>query len=157
MNSRRTPFDEMDRAFESMRRSMENMLRGMNVDESAIRGMSADDSAASRYGDGRSAMSEFRTEETEDGYVVLADLPGFEKSEIEITVDDRDLTVAAERTDDENGEYHSLRRRRSVRRSMALPEGVRAEEISANYRNGVLELHLPADRDHSDVTHVRID
>lgn len=166
MNSRRTPFDEMDRAFESMRRSMENMMGGMggtgrsgrwNADDDAGRMGRIDGDSMGRLSamDG-DAMGEFRLEEIEGGYVLLADVPGFEKSEIDITLDGRDLTLAAEHEIDEETEGRSFRQRRSLRRSITLPEGIRTDDVSATYRNGVLEISLPADVD-GDATHVQID
>ncbi len=85
--------------------------------------------------------------ETDDEIVVTADLPGYQKEDIEVGVKDRRLTVEAERSEeseDENERY--LRQERShqhVSRSVSLPEAVDEESASATYRNGVLTVTLP--------------
>ena len=135
----RTPFDEMDSAFETMRRSMEEMMAG--------RGDAA--------GDWRGARA-FRLDRTEEGYTLVADLPGFERDEIDLRIDGDDLLLIADnerRIADEIGE---TLRHRSVRKAMSLPEGVSVDEISASYNNGVLQVTMPVAGER-DATHVQID
>ena len=93
----------------------------------------------------------FRTDirETEDQFVMEAELPGFRKEEIEIRVEGNTLTLSAKRTNgEETGEEKAdryLRRERSwgvYERSFDL-EGIDAEHITAHYADGVLTLHLP--------------
>ena len=83
-----------------------------------------------------------------EGELVLrADLPGVKPDEIEVEVEDGVLTVSGEheeKTEEKEGRY--LRRERrfgSFSRSMALPEGVRSEDIEATTSDGVLELKIP--------------
>ena len=86
--------------------------------------------------------------ETEQAYILEADLPGFSKEDIRAEVKDGYLTIYAERKNeeekkDEKGNY--IRRERSFgsyRRTFDL-SGIRAEEITASYKNGVLSLTLP--------------
>lgn len=79
-------------------------------------------------------------------FVATADLPGYEKDDIEVTLADRTLRIEADRethAESEEGEY--IRRERtyeSVSRSVSLPEPVDAEGVSASFSNGVLTVTL---------------
>lgn len=85
----------------------------------------------------------------DEEFVVVADVPGYEKEDIDLSVADRTLTVAASRemredTESDGGEYlHRERRHESVRRTLRLPEDVTADDATATYRNGVITVTLP--------------
>ncbi|WP_313691951.1 Hsp20/alpha crystallin family protein [Halorarum halobium] len=89
--------------------------------------------------------------ETDDEVVVVADLPGFETDEIDVTVAGRELTLSAEREEereesDEADErrYHRRERTRSrVTRRLRLPEDVVEEDADAEYTSGVLTVTFP--------------
>jgi HSP20 family protein len=85
--------------------------------------------------------------ETEDGYVVKADLPGIKKDDIQIDLKDSTLTLKGEKKFEENvSKDNYVRTERSYGtfvRSFTLPENVDAEKIKASYKDGVLELTLP--------------
>lgn len=84
-------------------------------------------------------------ETDETGSVVLADLPGFETDDIDLRYEDGTLTIRADQeTSDEDGGARTSRRRR-VHERVHVPGEVDEDEISASYRNGVLEVHLPAE------------
>lgn len=122
----------------------------------------------SGFGDlGRELESEFGTSgvlvdvaEHADEVVVTADLPGFEKSNIDVSVKGRHLSIAAEHTseaeegDDEEGAtyYRRERTRRSVSRTVPLPVDVAEDAANASYENGVLTVTLPK-RDAGDDGH----
>lgn len=84
-----------------------------------------------------------------DEIVVVADVPGFEAENIDVSVTDRQLRISAERsteTEQEDEETHYYRRERSqhaVSRTVSLPTDVDEHEASANYENGVLTVELP--------------
>lgn len=82
-------------------------------------------------------------EESDDGYLVVADLPGFEREEIDLSFDDGVLSIRGthEVTDDQ--EY----RQRTVAESVHIPGDVVVDDVSATYRNGVLEVNLPVDEE----------
>ncbi|BDI34285.1 hypothetical protein CCAX7_63360 [Capsulimonas corticalis] len=90
---------------------------------------------------------QIEVEERGGQLVVRADLPGLNKDDVQIEVDDDVLTITGERRDhrEENsgGYYHSERSYGSFQRSISLPEGVSAEEIKANFHDGVLEVTMP--------------
>jgi HSP20 family protein len=84
-----------------------------------------------------------------DKLVVRADLPGLEKDDVDIEVtDDNVLTISGERRqeaeEDREGYYRSERSYGRFFRSIPLPEGVDADQVEANFKNGVLEVTLPA-------------
>lgn len=95
-------------------------------------------------------LASFRTDIEDEGdrLVLSADLPGFQKEDIHIDLDDDRLVINAERHSnyekkDARGNY--LRCERSYgrySRSFSL-EGIDAAKISASYQNGVLKLNLP--------------
>ena len=85
--------------------------------------------------------------ETEDHFVLRADLPGLSEEDVNIEVEDRVLTVSGERkaehTESKDG-YHRVERAfGSFSRSLTLPEGIDAEAVSASFDRGVLEVRIP--------------
>jgi HSP20 family protein len=85
--------------------------------------------------------------ETEDHFVLRADLPGMREEDVAIELEDNVLTVSGERKADheENGEgfYRVERAFGSFSRSLTLPRGVDAEAVNAGFTNGVLEVRIP--------------
>jgi HSP20 family protein len=83
-----------------------------------------------------------------DRIVVRADVPGVDKKDLNIEVDDGVLTLSGERRaqNDENGDgwYRSERSYGRFERSIPLPEGVDANQCQATFNDGVLEVTLPA-------------
>ena len=81
-----------------------------------------------------------------DHYLLEAELPGFQKEDIDLDVKDGVLTISAkhqESSSQNNGNYVCKERRYgSFARSFNL-EGIQEENITAAYNNGVLELNLP--------------
>ncbi|WP_227352922.1 Hsp20/alpha crystallin family protein [Haladaptatus salinisoli] len=140
MARRRNPFDEIEEMFERMSRQFEGMGRqlesgGMDLQSG---GMSLD--MADRG----------------DEFVVTADLPGFRKEDIDLTLRDDRLRIAAqheEETEEGDEEYiRKERSRRSMNRTVTLPDRVDESNVSAEYRNGVLTVTLPK-ADGSDESH----
>jgi HSP20 family protein len=88
----------------------------------------------------------------EDGeFVITADLPGIEKDEINITGDENSVEIHAEseaEMTEENEKYiRRERRSRSFRRTVAWPQPVEADTISAEYEDGVLEVRAEKHED----------
>ena len=85
--------------------------------------------------------------DTKDAVVLKAELPGMKVDDIQIEVDDNVLTIKGERTFeervDEERYYRVERRYGSFQRSIALPQGVKADDIRATYEDGVLEVTVP--------------
>ena len=85
--------------------------------------------------------------ETDDHFVLKADLPGLGADDVNIEVEDNVLTVSGERKVEHEasreGFYRVERASGSFRRSLTLPEGVKLEHIAANFDKGVLEIRIP--------------
>ena len=86
-------------------------------------------------------------EETEDAYLVEAELPGFDEKQIKVHVEGGKLSIESAREDEKSEEKergYLLRERRNVSfsRSFTLPENADAEAVSAVFKNGVLSLEI---------------
>jgi HSP20 family protein len=85
--------------------------------------------------------------DTAQSIVLKAELPGLTAEDIDIEVDDNVLTLKGERRFEEKveeGRYYRLERAYgSFQRSVTLPQGVKAEEITASFDNGVLTVIVP--------------
>jgi HSP20 family protein len=85
--------------------------------------------------------------ETEDQFVLRADLPGLAEEDVSIELEDNVLTVAGERKaeheDKREGFYRMERSFGLFRRSLTLPDGVDADGIAATFDKGVLEVRIP--------------
>jgi HSP20 family protein len=85
--------------------------------------------------------------ETDDEFVLRADLPGLSERDIGIDFEGNVLTVSGERKaehEEREGGYYRLERAwGSFARSLTLPEGVSAEGIRASFDRGVLEVRVP--------------
>lgn len=95
-----------------------------------------------------SAASLFRTDVSDlgDAYKLDAELPGFNKDDININIENERMTISVERkSESEDNKPNYLRRERfygSYSRSFDL-SGIDADKISASYTDGVLSLNLP--------------
>ena len=85
--------------------------------------------------------------DTKDAVVLKAELAGMNPDDIQIEVDDNVLTIKGERKFEEkvdNDRYYRVERRfGSFQRSLALPQGVKADDIQASYEDGILEVRVP--------------
>lgn len=111
------PFQEMDRLFGSM--------------------------ASNARQSGSLPMDLFRTG---DHYVLLMDLPGVDPGTIDVSVEDRTLTVRAERTQRSDEGAQWLVRERptgTFARQLTVGRGLALDSISASYADGVLSLTIP--------------
>ena len=142
----RDPFSEIDELFERLNRELDQF--GGQFDPSLPgRGVKVD------------------VAEHDDEVVVTADLPGFEKDDIEVTIQEGTLTIEADREEeaehesegDDGPRYHRRERSRTaVSRRIRLPVDVDKANAGAKYANGVLTVTLPRSVDRDDDGH-RID
>ena len=84
--------------------------------------------------------------ETEQSYELDVELPGFNKSEIKVSLENGYLTVSAEKNEKEeqkNARYLRKECRVSCSRSYYVGEDVEQENVKAKYENGILSLTVP--------------
>jgi HSP20 family protein len=85
--------------------------------------------------------------ETDEHFVLKADLPGLTEADVNLEVEDNVLTVSGERKaeheDKREGYMRVERSFGSFRRSLTLPEGIDPEAVQASFDNGVLEVRIP--------------
>ena len=85
--------------------------------------------------------------ETDEDFVLRADLPGLTDSDVNIELEDNVLTVSgqrkAEHEERKEGYYRVERAFGSFSRSLTLPDGVDPERVKANFDSGVLEVRIP--------------
>jgi HSP20 family protein len=86
--------------------------------------------------------------EREGKFIVRADLPGLTKDDIDVDITDDAIKIRGERRqekeENEEGYYRTERSYGSFYREIPLPSGVNRQEANANFRNGVLEITMPA-------------
>jgi len=85
--------------------------------------------------------------DTAEAVVLKAELAGMDPDEIQIEVEDNVLTIKGERKFeekvDEERYYRVERRFGSFQRSLALPQGVKPDQIEAAYDDGILTVTVP--------------
>ena len=83
----------------------------------------------------------------EHEYLLKADLPEIKKDDLRVTVEDGILCVSGERKsekEDQKRKFHRVERSYgSFRRSFTLPEDTDSKKVTAEFRDGVLKVHLP--------------
>ncbi len=82
--------------------------------------------------------------ENDDAYVVNVELPGVQKDQVDIQVQDRELIISGEIKDTGNGRRHrSSRRTGRFEYRTYLPGDIKADQVSATLSDGVLNVTLP--------------
>ena len=136
MRDRQHPFESMERLFDQMR---SEMFSGR---------MPALESGG--HTDGWDAG--VSVEETDEGFAVLADLPGFDRDELTVTLREDHLHLAGSH---EVGDGEGYRSRR-VSERIALPAAPDPDDVTATYHNGVLEVRFAVGDDEEGV-HIDIE
>jgi HSP20 family protein len=89
--------------------------------------------------------------ETENGLEIVADLPGMEKKDIKVSLEDNLLTIQGERKEEKESkdkQYHTIERRSgSFYRALRLPVEVEKDKVEAAFKEGVLTLRLPKSKE----------
>jgi HSP20 family protein len=80
--------------------------------------------------------------------VIRADLPGLKKDDVKVEITEDAVTIQGERhrehEEEKGGVYRSERSYGSFSRIIALPEGAMTDQAKATYKDGVLEIAMPA-------------
>ena len=105
------------------------------------------------YGKHAKNLMKTDVKETDDGYQVAVDLPGFKKDEIKIKLENGTLTINAAKgldKDEKDKEGKYVRRERyagSMSRSFYVGEYVTAEQVHPKYENGILTFEIPKNKE----------
>jgi HSP20 family protein len=85
--------------------------------------------------------------EDEKEYLIKAELPEVKKEDVKVTVENGVLTMTGERKfekEQKDKKYHRIERSYgSFMRSFSLPEAAAGDKVSAEFKDGVLKVHLP--------------
>jgi HSP20 family protein len=135
--------------------------RGLTSLQKQVIGLFEDNSIRDRSGNGDLATWAPPVDiyETENELVIKADLPDLEDKDIDVRIENNSLTIRGERKFEKDvNEDNYLRVERAYgafTRSFSLPNTVSCENIRAEYRNGVLTLHM-AKREESKPKQIKI-
>jgi len=95
----------------------------------------------------REFAPEIEVRETENTFVIEAELPGLAKEDFKLTAENNTLTLEGEKKlakdEKEEGYYRSERKYGSFRRSFRLTDEVDSKKIKADFKNGVLSIEIP--------------
>ena len=85
--------------------------------------------------------------ETDNEYLIKAEVPEVKKDDVKVTVQDEVLTITGERTlekEEKGRKYHRVERPYGrFARSFTLPEDADGNKVAAEFKDGVLKVHLP--------------
>ena len=101
----------------------------------------------SNRGEGLQFMPAFEVKETKEAFIFKADLPGVDEKDLDISVTEDRITVSGKRESEQRNEGERFftyeRQYGSFSRAFTLPEGVNADGVNAELKDGVLTLRLP--------------
>ncbi len=109
-------------------------------------------------GNGTIAAPRIDIDETEQTIEISAELPGVSKDAVDITIDDDVLTISGEKRCERKDEQARVCERfyGSFQRSIQLPFPPDADEVQANFENGVLKITLPKHERPETARHISI-
>jgi HSP20 family protein len=87
----------------------------------------------------------------QDEIVLRVDLTGLDEKDIEVTIQDRTVSIRGERKEEKEERdkdcYYGERTCGTFVRTLTLPAGVERDKVKATFSKGVLEVHLPKARE----------
>lgn len=115
---------------------------------------------------GRRGKNVMKTDiqETDKDYILEMDLPGFSKDEVKVSLENGYLTISAakglnkDEKEKKNGRY--IRRERyagACQRSFYVGENISQDDISAEFKHGILKLFIPKKEPAEEKTYITID
>ena len=130
-----SPFHEFDRFFDSV------------FDRGWMPTLRRDHPLWERFAAFEKGMPRVDVIERDAEVVVRAEVPGFEREDLEVSVTDRSVTVKGEHRQEKKEEQGEFFRSEissgSFSRTVALPSDIDADKAAATFKNGILELTLP--------------
>lgn len=94
-------------------------------------------------GCGTANLMKTDVKETDDAFELAVDLPGFDKQDLKLSLDDGYLTIEAKKEDKQEEKYLRRERSCSYKRSYYVGKQVTEEDVKAKYENGVLNVTVP--------------
>jgi HSP20 family protein len=94
--------------------------------------------------------------EADAEYTVAVDLPGIDRDKLEITVDNDRLVIRGDRQAQAPRSGRSERPRGTFLRTFSLPGSIAQNSINADYKDGVLVLHLPKKKQESQKVEIKV-
>lgn len=95
--------------------------------------------------------------ETDDSYIIRAELPGMKKEDVKITVNNTLVTIRGEKrneAEDKSRTYHRIERSYgSFERSFNLPGAVKSSSVEARFEDGLLTVALPKTEEAKEKVH----
>jgi len=129
-------FEQMEREMADMRRQMSGLFRWPALEEYRPKGLKEITWAPT-----------VDAYEKDGAFFIKAELPGVKKEDVQVSLNEGILTIQGKRQEEQEvkeADYHARERfSGSFRRAFALPDGVDAGKISAEYKDGVLEVQVP--------------
>ncbi len=124
-------------------REMENMLE--RYTHATGRGLGSDNGSELNFAEWSPTVD---IEESDNLYLIRADVPGVDKKDIEVRLDNGALSITGEKhAEKESGKgtrhHRSERYSGSFARRFTLPAAVKADKVDATYKDGVLSLMIP--------------
>ncbi|MGE5277728.1 MAG: Hsp20/alpha crystallin family protein [Acidobacteriota bacterium] len=100
-------------------------------------------------------------QETEKEYLVKAELPEVEKQDVKVTVQDNVLTIQGERKqekEEKGKKFHRIERSYGTfLRTFTVPEEVEGTKVAAEFKDGLLKVHLPkSEKPHAKTIEVKV-
>jgi HSP20 family protein len=99
----------------------------------------------------RAFIPQVDIKENKTNYKITAELPGMEKDEVKVEVNDHILNIAGEKKEEkeekEDNYYRVERSYGSFHRSFGLPQDIKEDKIKADFKNGVLTLTIPRSKE----------
>jgi HSP20 family protein len=87
--------------------------------------------------------------EDDKAVYVKAEIPGLDEKDLNVIMKENMLTISGEKKEEKTEEdkkrnyYYCERSFGSFSRTIVLPEGIKADEVKAHYKNGILDIELP--------------
>ncbi|MBN2070785.1 MAG: Hsp20/alpha crystallin family protein [Candidatus Krumholzibacteriota bacterium] len=98
-------------------------------------------------GGGRNWVPRVNVRELDEKFELSAEIPGMEKDELSIEVQENTLTIRGEKKTEEKIENEKMHIKEIFRgkfeRSFKLPENIKADDVDAEYKNGMLIVSIP--------------
>lgn len=136
-----TPFQMLDKLADEMDRIFDDFGLGRRWFAPRLR-------ASSSAFPSTEWLPEIEVVQRSHDLVVRADLPGLTKDDVKVDITENTLTIQGERKreheEEKGGVYRSERSYGSFYRSLTLPEGAITDQAKATFKDGVLEIVMPA-------------